>query len=158
MGVMPDFLGHGDIHGAAHSGGHGNAHAAPPSTDTTDTTGRGFGLDVASGFGLDSGGHGGGHGAAADQGSGHQAGLGHESIKSRHDQRVNSFSITREGEIVPRRLSLFMQHLPTLPPQYGTVFRIKGIFAIRDNPYKRVFHAVMDISDEDDAGFWQEGE
>eukprot|EP00913_Durusdinium_trenchii_P007608 g7149.t1 len=33
-----------------------------------------------------------------------------------------------------------------------------AILAVKGHPYKHVFHAVMDISDEDDAGPWQEGE
>merc|ERR1711957_514435 len=39
-----------------------------------------------------------------------------------------------------------------------TIFRIKAILAVKGHPYKHVFHAVMDISDEDDAGPWAEGE
>ena len=45
-----------------------------------------------------------------------------------------------------------------LTPERGTIFRIKAILAVKGHPYKHVFHAVMDISDEDDAGPWEEGE
>lgn len=91
-------------------------------------------------------------------GSGHTSGHGHGKAENRHDTRVNSFAIVREGEIVPRRLSAWMQSLGQLPPERGTIFRIKAILAVKDHPYKHVFHAVMDVSDEDDAGPWQEGE
>jgi len=71
---------------------------------------------------------------------------------------VNSFSIVKEGEIVPRRLSMWMQSLGQLPKEQGVIFRIKAILAVKGHPYKHVFHAVMDVSDEDDAGPWEEGE
>lgn len=71
---------------------------------------------------------------------------------------MNSFSIVREGEIVPRKLAEWMQGLGQLPADKGTIFRIKAILAVKGHPYKHVFHAVMDVSDEDDAGPWEEGE
>ena len=40
----------------------------------------------------------------------------------------------------------------------GVIFRIKGILAVKNHPYKHVFHAVMDVSDEDDAEAWAPGE
>merc|ERR1719329_1886422 len=56
------------------------------------------------------GGHGEGHA------SGHGGGHGHTAkADSRHDQRVNSFSIIKEGEIIPRKLSAWMQQLGQLP-------------------------------------------
>lgn len=45
-----------------------------------------------------------------------------------------------------------------LPPEHGTVYRIKAILAVKGHPFKHVFHAVMDVSDEDDAGPWAEDE
>mmetsp|Transcript_31001 Transcript_31001/g.78403 ORF Transcript_31001/g.78403 Transcript_31001/m.78403 type:complete len:80 (-) Transcript_31001:73-312(-) len=51
-----------------------------------------------------------------------------------------------------------MQSLGQLPPDKGTIFRIKAILAVKGHPFKHVFHAVMDVSDEDDAGPWEEGE
>jgi G3E family GTPase len=124
--------GHGDGHG--HDGGHG----------------------VHDGHG---GGHGDGHDAEDfdedhSRGAGH--GHGHSQKKSRHDSRVNSFSIVREGEILPRKLAMWMQSLGTFPPEKGTIFRIKAILAVKDHPFKHVFHAVMDVSDEDDAGPWND--
>lgn len=71
---------------------------------------------------------------------------------------VNSMAIVREGEISPRKLGLFMQSLAKLPEERGVIFRIKGILAVKGHPYKHVFHAVMDVSDEDDAGPWGPGE
>merc|ERR1712071_131558 len=62
--------------------------------------------------------------------------------------------IIKEGEIIPRRLSAWMQSLGQLPEGKGTIFRIKAILAVKGHPYKHVFHAVMDVSDEDDAGPW----
>lgn len=71
---------------------------------------------------------------------------------------MNSFAIVKEGEISPKRLAKWMMSLRMLPPEVGTIFRIKTILAIQGHPLKFVFHAVMDVSDEDDAGPWAEGE
>ena len=40
----------------------------------------------------------------------------------------------------------------------GTIFRIKGILAVKSHPFKHVFHAVMDVSDEADAEPWGKDE
>ena len=40
----------------------------------------------------------------------------------------------------------------------GTIFRIKGILAVKNHPFKHVFHAVMDVSDEADAEAWGKDE
>jgi G3E family GTPase len=119
--------GHGDVHGSGHEGGHGHGDGH---SDCTEDHG-----------------HGGSH---EEGGHGH----GHIAKKSRHDSRVNSFSIVREGDINPQRLSRWMQEIGNLDPERGTIFRIKAILAVKGHPYKHVFHAVMDISDEDDAGPW----
>mmetsp|Transcript_75305 Transcript_75305/g.178907 ORF Transcript_75305/g.178907 Transcript_75305/m.178907 type:complete len:513 (+) Transcript_75305:66-1604(+) len=104
----------------------------------------------------------GGHAASAGHGEAHAApapavGFGHTDI-SRHDKRVNSFGIVREGEIIPRKLTQWMQELGQLPEDKGVIFRIKAIMNVKNHPYKHVFHAVMDVSDEDDVGPWAEGE
>merc|ERR1719476_49074 len=135
----------GEFEHGAHGGhdSHGDAHGH----DANCTEDHGHG-------GHGDGGHS-GHGGTAGHGAGH----GHGSKgANRHDARVNSFSIVREGEILPRRLSAWMQQLGQLAPERGTIFRIKAILAVKGHPYKHVFHAVMDVSDEDDAGPWQEGE
>ncbi|CAK9096863.1 COBW domain-containing protein 1 (Cobalamin synthase W domain-containing protein 1) [Durusdinium trenchii] len=142
--------GHGGHEGHGEHGGHGG-HDADCTEDHGHGGHSGHGGESHGGYG----GHGDGH--AAGHGDGHAAGHGHKA-SSRHDGRVNSFSIVREGEIVPRRLSAWMQSLGQLPPERGTIYRIKAILAVKGHPYKHVFHAVMDISDEDDAGPWQEGE
>lgn len=125
--------GHGD-HGG-HDSGHGHGHGH----DENCTEDHGHGDSHGSG-------HGGGHG--------HVDAHGHVVKKSRHDSRVNSFAIVREGDIIPQRLSQWMQSLAQLPPEKGTIFRIKAILSIKGHPYKHVFHAVMDVSDEDDAEKW----
>jgi len=127
--------GHDEGHGG-HGGGHGH--------DENCTEDHGHG-----GHGE----HGGGH-----AGTGHGTGHGHGHDANRHDTRVNSFAIVKEGEVAPRKLGMWMQTLGQLPPQYGTIFRIKAILAVKGHPFKHVFHAVMDVSDEDDAGPWEEGE
>lgn len=71
---------------------------------------------------------------------------------------MNSFAIVREGEMVQEKMVRWMEALQCLPPQLGTIFRIKGILAVQGHPYKHVFHSVMDVSDEDDAEPWAEGE
>jgi len=97
-------------------------------------------------------------GHAEDKKRGHGHGHDTPAKKSRHDSRVNSFAAVREGEIVPQRLSMWMQTVGQLPPERGTIFRIKAILAVKGHPFKHVFHAVMDVSDEDDAGPWAPGE
>ena len=101
---------------------------------------------------------------------------------NRHDSRVNSFAVVREGEVLPEKLGKLMETLGQLPKEQGwagnmwalgahesesklhlpghrgVIFRIKGILAVKNHPYKHVFHAVMDISDEDDAEPWAPGE
>jgi len=143
-------VGHGELvaHGhGGHDGGHGG-HGDGHGENCTEEHGEGHG---SGGYG----GHGDGH-ATAGHGGGHGAGHGHDA--SRHDKRVNSFSIVKEGEIVPQKLSRWMQMLGQLPKEKGVVFRIKAILAVKGHPYKHVFHAVMDVSDEDDAGPWEEDE
>merc|ERR1711920_718298 len=66
--------------------------------------------------------------------------------------------IAKEGEIEPRKLSMWIQTLAMLPRKRGTIFRIKAILAVKGYPLKHVYHAVMDASDEDSAGPWAEGE
>mmetsp|Transcript_21695 Transcript_21695/g.55027 ORF Transcript_21695/g.55027 Transcript_21695/m.55027 type:complete len:497 (+) Transcript_21695:62-1552(+) len=124
-------------HGVGHEGGHGE-----------EEHGGGHGGDGGHGSGS-------GHGPAAGTGQGQGHGAKED---SRHDTRVNSFSIVKEGEIIPRKLSMWMQMLGQLPAEKGTIFRIKAILAVKDHPFKHVFHAVMDVSDEDDAAPWEEGE
>jgi len=127
--------GHGDFEEEQHGGGHGGGDA------------HGGAQSSAHG-----GGHGGGHGGA---GAGHGPGRGHgASSSNRHDARVNSFAVVREGEILPMKLSRWMASLSQLPPEMGIIFRIKAILAVKGHPYKHVFHAVMDVSDEDDAAPW----
>lgn len=134
-----------DLGHAGHGSGHGDCHDADCKEDHGHGDGHG---------GVNGSGHGGSHGSGHV--NGHQEGHGHGHLakKSRHDSRVNSMSIVREGEIIPERLSRFMQKLGQLPKEKGVIFRIKGILAVQGHPYKHVFHAVMDVSDEDDAGPW----
>lgn len=124
-------------HGVGHEGGHGE-----------EEHGGGHGGDGGHGSGS-------GHGPCRRRGQGQGHGAKED---SRHDTRVNSFSIVKEGEIIPRKLSMWMQMLGQLPAEKGTIFRIKAILAVKDHPFKHVFHAVMDVSDEDDAAPWEEGE
>lgn len=141
-------------HSGSHDDGHGHGDGHDP--DCTEDHGHGGGHGR-------SGGHGGGHSsegghAAGGHGHGHKDEHGHAAKKSRHDSRVNSLAIVREGEILPQKLGAFMQTLGQLPAERGVIFRIKGILAIKDHPYKHVFHAVMDVSDEEDAAPWSPGE
>jgi len=140
----PSEVGHGG-HGGHDGGAHGHDE------DCKEEHGDG---------GHGGGGHGGygaGHGGDVPV-AGHGGGHGHGNTANRHDDRVNSFSIMRDGEILPQRLARWMQMLGQLPADKGTVFRIKAILAVKGHPYKHVFHAVMDVSDEDDAGPWGEDE
>lgn len=146
-------------HGGSHDGhgGHESGHESGHGHDENCTEDHG---SHGGGHGGEHGGHdagysGAGHGEAAGHGSGH----GHAPRGgNRHDTRVNSFSLVKEGQILPRKLSAWMQSIGQLPPDKGTIFRIKAILSVKDHPYKHVFHAVMDVSDEDDAEAWAEGE
>jgi len=152
--------GHGGDGGHEGHGGH-DGHGDGHGHDENCTEDHGGGHGSHGGHGGHGGHDGGysGHGDAHSSSHGEGHGHGHDGkAASRHDGRVNSFSIVREGEIVPRRLSAWMQSIGQLPPEKGTIFRIKAILAVKGHPYKHVFHAVMDVSDEDDAGPWAEGE
>jgi len=73
---------------------------------------------------------------------------------SRHDLRVNSFGVVKEGLIIPEKLKMWLKSIAHLPKEKGTIYRIKAILAIKDHPFKHVFHAVMDVTNEDDASEW----
>lgn len=137
-----EIVGHGDIHGDVHGGG-GHASTSPQ--------GHGDGGAGHSGGNVVSG-HGTGHGTQLDADG--QPVKKSRLDQAKHDSRVNSFSIVREGNILPDRLGKFMQSMGQLDKDKGLIFRIKGILSVKDHPYKHVFHAVMDVSDEDDAGPW----
>eukprot|EP00448_Togula_jolla_P023025 CAMPEP_0170590436 /NCGR_PEP_ID=MMETSP0224-20130122/11871_1 /TAXON_ID=285029 /ORGANISM="Togula jolla, Strain CCCM 725" /LENGTH=500 /DNA_ID=CAMNT_0010914237 /DNA_START=47 /DNA_END=1549 /DNA_ORIENTATION=+ len=132
-----------ELEHGAHGGGHGHGH---------EVNGHGHDENCTEDHG-----HGGHESHGAGHGSGHGGGHGHRN-SSRHDSRVNSFAVVREGEIIPQRLARWMQSLGQLPAERGVIFRIKAILAVKNHPFKHVFHAVMDVSDEDDAGPWAEGE
>uniref|UniRef100_A0A7S4T5H1 CobW C-terminal domain-containing protein n=1 Tax=Alexandrium monilatum TaxID=311494 RepID=A0A7S4T5H1_9DINO len=136
--------GHGGGHGAGHEEGHGDGDCHGGCEDPYCTEDHG---------------HGGGHGQSAGHG-GHGAGHGHIHAhgESRHDTRVNSFALVREGELVEEKLGPWFTSLFSLPPERGTIFRIKGILGVKGYLNKRVFHAVMDAHDGEWAGPWREGE
>lgn len=62
--------------------------------------------------------------------------------------------VKSDSLIVASKLSKWVKSLGMLPAGKGTIFRIKAILAVKGYPNKHVFHAVMDVSDEDDAGPW----
>jgi G3E family GTPase len=134
-------MGHEQGHGGHGDGGHG-----------------GHGDGGHGGHGGHESGHDSGHGDG--HGGGHSIGhvAGHDNNAIRHDARVNSFAIVKEGVIIPKKLNRWVQMIGKLPKERGTVFRIKAIFAVKGHPYRHVFHAVMDHGEEEDAGLWEEGE
>lgn len=155
---VKDAHGHEGHSGHGGHGGHGGDGHAEDCAEEHGSGGHGGEGSGGHGGQAESGGHGGGHGGGS---AGHAAGQGHTKTghgENRHDQRVNSFAIVKEGEIIPKKLSMWMQALGQLPAERGTIFRIKAILAVKGHPFKHVFHAVMDISDEDDAGPWGEDE
>mmetsp|Transcript_112957 Transcript_112957/g.224888 ORF Transcript_112957/g.224888 Transcript_112957/m.224888 type:complete len:512 (-) Transcript_112957:107-1642(-) len=123
-------------------------------------------------FSVGHGGHGaGGHGQGHGHGNDHDDGSGHGNSainhhglahvhggQNRHDTRVNSFAVVREGEMNEDKLGPWFQSLFEFPPHRGTIFRIKGILSVKGYQNKRVFHAVMDAHDGDWAGPWKPGE
>jgi len=148
--------GHGGHGEHAGHGGHGDGH----DPDCKEDHGHGGGHGGGHGHDGHDGGHNSGHGHKRGHGDveGHGHGHGHGSKKSRHDSRVNSMAVVREGEMIPSKLREFMKVMGELPKEKGVIFRIKGILAVKDHPFKHVFHAVMDVSDEDDAEPWAQGE
>jgi len=81
---------------------------------------------------------------------------------NRHDSRVNSFAVTKEGEMLPAKLDWWFPMVAdaktNLPLLKGTIFRIKGILSIQGESRKRIFHAVMDSSDGEWGPEWAEDE
>mmetsp|Transcript_66315 Transcript_66315/g.154041 ORF Transcript_66315/g.154041 Transcript_66315/m.154041 type:complete len:531 (-) Transcript_66315:163-1755(-) len=148
-------------HGGGHAGDHG-AGAGHGESECHEEHGHGESHGEGHGEGHNGGGHGdehgGGHGAGHGGGHGTGHGHGHGDGQSRHDSRVNSFALVREGELLEERLSKWFRSLFELPPQRGTIFRIKGILGIKGYHLKRVVHAVMDFHDSDWAGPWKPGE
>lgn len=71
---------------------------------------------------------------------------------------MNSFSVVRVGQIIPKRISAWMQQIAMLPKERGTIFRIKAVLAIKGSPNKHVLHFVMDVNDMDDALPWGDDE
>lgn len=151
--VDKELGGHGHGGHGGHEGGHDEN-----CTEDHGSGGHGGHDGHGSGHGSGHGGHGGGGGHGSAHGQGHGGGHGHGSTASRHDGRVSSFGVVKEGEITPQKLGAWMGSIGQLPPEKGTIFRIKAILAVKGHPFKHVFHAVMDVSDEDDAGPWEEGE
>lgn len=78
--------------------------------------------------------------------------------ESRHDGRVNSFSIVKEGEVDPDRLEIFLGRIAKLPAKRGTIFRVKAIFAVMMNDFKQVYHQVMDATNEENGLAWGDDE
>jgi len=68
--------------------------------------------------------------------------------------RANSFSIIRDGEIIPGPLYQWMRSLV----QQSNIFRMKAVLAIKGHPFKHVYHYVMDVAAEDDAEPWDPDE
>jgi len=134
--------GHGGGHGDGHRGGHGDNHEV------------GHGDGHGEGFGHGEEGH---SGHSAHGATGHVNGHGQNGI-SRHDNRVNSFSIVRKGIVHPQLLQAWIQNVTRLPATYGTLFRIKAILAMKDHSYKYVLHSVMDVLDFDEGDAWEENE
>jgi len=77
---------------------------------------------------------------------------------ARHDSRVTSISITREGPVGGMAFLKYMGFLQWKRPERGTVFRVKGIFPVRKSqtkpPNKVALHFVMEIFEEDTIGPW----
>mmetsp|Transcript_107674 Transcript_107674/g.273423 ORF Transcript_107674/g.273423 Transcript_107674/m.273423 type:complete len:519 (-) Transcript_107674:62-1618(-) len=142
--------GHGTAEGHEH-GGHGHAEDCSDEHGTGDGYGGSHGHEAGHGEGHASSGqkHGSEHGQA--QGHGH-------STDSRHDSRVNSIGFTQVGEVDWDELMEWMRYLGTLDKSFGTIYRIKAIFAVKGWPQKYVFHAVMDVISKGDAGEWADGE
>lgn len=146
---------------AAEAGGHGSGHAhVDGHGECSEEHGNGGHGEPhgQNGHGGDGEAHSqeGHHGNAGAAGHGHVHSHGHE---NRHDSRVNSTSLIREAEFASMDvLGKFIVILGTWPKENGTIFRIKGILAVKEKPEKYVIHAVMDVIDRSDAAPWAEGE
>lgn len=72
---------------------------------------------------------------------------------------MNGLCISRTSKIESANTLHVASHpIPWTLSCPGTIFRIKGILAVKNHPFKHVFHAVMDVSDEADAEPWGKDE
>ena len=89
-----------------------------------------------------------GHGKeAGDEGAG--------AAKGRHDERVSSIGIKVKGEIDEDKLNKFMAKLLENPKD---IYRMKGVLAMHENPYKLVFQGVHEMTFTEPLALWKEGE
>ena len=74
----------------------------------------------------------------------------------RHDQRVSSVGIVVEGEIDGQALDGWWESL--METKSKSIYRSKGILAIRGSPFKMVFQAVHELLRFENIDPWKDGE
>jgi len=84
--------------------------------------------------------HGHAHEGGHDHGHGHKGG---KAQKHRHDQRVSSVGVAVDGVIDADNLDLWWQEL--MSTNSKSIYRSKGIIAMKDQPNKMVFQAVHEL-------------
>lgn len=88
--------------------------------------------------------------AASDQQRAHPAAAykpDHE-----HDERVSSVGIEAEGDCDERKLNGWLSKL--LREQGNDIFRMKGVFAVKNSPNRTIFQGVHMLLDVQDGGLW----
>eukprot|EP00668_Euglena_longa_P046556 GGOE01062241.1.p1 GENE.GGOE01062241.1~~GGOE01062241.1.p1 ORF type:complete len:798 (-),score=309.62 GGOE01062241.1:322-2655(-) len=75
---------------------------------------------------------------------------------SRHNNQVGSFSLVQEGvEVDPLRFNRWVRLLATLDREAnGQLYRCKGVLAQAGSTRKLVFHAVADVTEQQELGEW----
>lgn len=71
-----------------------------------------------------------------------------------HDEAVSSVGIEVEGDCNGKKLNTWLSAL--LRDQGNDIFRMKGFFAVKDNPNRTIFQGVHMLLDAQDGGPWGE--
>jgi G3E family GTPase len=69
-----------------------------------------------------------------------------------HDEAVSSVGIEVEGDCNGKKLNTWLSAL--LRDQGNDIFRMKGVFAVKDNPNRTIFQGVHMLLDAQDGGPW----
>jgi G3E family GTPase len=71
-----------------------------------------------------------------------------------HDEAVSSVGIEVEGDCNGKKLNTWLSAL--LRDQGNDIFRMKGVFAVKENPNRTIFQGVHMLLDAQDGGPWGE--
>eukprot|EP00903_Cladosiphon_okamuranus_P021241 g19514.t1 len=78
---------------------------------------------------------------------------------TRHSSQVGTFSLVkRSTEVLALPFARWVRSLAFLPKDKGVLFRSKAVLAVAGSDRKLVFHAVSDVMERKEAGWWGDGE